>query len=58
MLKHFAFNAAGAACYRKVGFKEIGRRRKARYWGGAWHDVVYMDLLAEDFGPGRLPPAE
>ncbi len=57
MLKYFAFNAAGAACYRKVGFREIGRRRKARFWAGAWHDVVYMDLIAEDFGPSRLPPA-
>lgn len=58
MLRHFAFNAAGAACHRKVGFKEIGRRRGARFWAGARHDVVYMDLLAEEFGPSRLPAAE
>jgi len=54
MLKAFDFNHRGLACYRKVGFKEIGRRRKARFWNGEVRDIVLMDLLAEDFGPTRI----
>lgn len=55
MLRAFDYNKRGIASYRKVGFKEIGRRRKARFWNGEYRDVVFMDLLAEDFGPTRLP---
>lgn len=38
-----------------IGLKEIGRRRKARYMNGVFHDILFMDLLAEDFGPTRIP---
>ena len=55
MLRCFDFNDRGIACYKKIGFKEIGRRRKARFWNGEYRDVVLMDLLAEDFGPTRIP---
>jgi len=44
-----ADNAQGLACYRKVGFKEFGRRRGATFKNGAYVDVVYMDIL-----PGEL----
>jgi RimJ/RimL family protein N-acetyltransferase len=56
MLTVYAYNGRAMACYRKVGFKEIGRRRQARFYGGSYHDIVFMDLLAEEFGPSRLPP--
>jgi RimJ/RimL family protein N-acetyltransferase len=32
-----------------VGFKEIGRRREGRIIGGKKYDVVFMDILAEEF---------
>jgi RimJ/RimL family protein N-acetyltransferase len=49
MLGVFAFNQRAAASYRKVGFQEIGRRRQARIVGGQAHDVILMDLLADEF---------
>jgi RimJ/RimL family protein N-acetyltransferase len=49
MLGVFEFNERAQACYRKVGFKEIGRRRQARIVGGRKYDVILMDLLAEEF---------
>ena len=32
MLGTFEFNQRALACYQKVGFKEIGRRRQAHHW--------------------------
>jgi RimJ/RimL family protein N-acetyltransferase len=49
MLGAFAFNERALACYRKVGFREIGRRRQARIVAGRKYDVVLMDILAEEF---------
>jgi RimJ/RimL family protein N-acetyltransferase len=58
MLRVYDYNERALACYRKVGFKEIGRRRQARFYAGAYHDVVLMDMLAADLGPSVLPPAD
>jgi len=44
-----SFNEAGQHCYRKVGFKEIGRRRECVLVGGQYYDEIYMDLLAGEF---------
>jgi RimJ/RimL family protein N-acetyltransferase len=55
MLQTYDYNARAQASYRKVGFREIGRRRKAHFFGGSYHDIVLMDLLAEEFGPSRVP---
>ena len=49
MLGVFAFNERAIACYKKVGFKEIGRRRQARIIAGQKYDVLLMDILAEEF---------
>ena len=49
MLGTIAFNQRAIAAYRKVGFKEIGRRREARIIGGKKYDAVLMDILAEEF---------
>jgi RimJ/RimL family protein N-acetyltransferase len=56
-LRTYAFNERAAACYRKVGFKDAGRLRQAHFYAGKHHDILLMDLLAEDFGPSRIPPA-
>lgn len=45
----FSYNERAINCYRKVGFKEIGRRRKSKLIGGKWFDGVWMDILAEEF---------
>jgi RimJ/RimL family protein N-acetyltransferase len=52
MLGVMAFNERAIQCYCKVGFKEIGRRRQGRIIGEHKHDVILMDVLAEEF-PSR-----
>jgi RimJ/RimL family protein N-acetyltransferase len=54
MLRVRSFNSQGIACYRKVGFREIGRRRESCMIGGRWYDEVFMDILAEEFSGGRI----
>lgn len=49
MLGVFEFNRRAIACYRKIGFKEIGRRRQARIIAGQKYDGILMDILAEEF---------
>lgn len=49
MLKVFSFNQRAINCYKKCGFKEIGRRREAKIIGNKKYDDIYMDILAEEF---------
>jgi len=49
MLGVFSYNKRAINCYKKVGFKEIGRRRQARIVCGKKYDIVLMDILAEEF---------
>lgn len=49
MLGVFSYNQRAIECYKRVGFKEIGRRRKSKLIGGKWFDGVWMDILAEEF---------
>ena len=45
----FVFNQRAIACYKKVGFKEIGIRRQFRIIAGQKYDMLFMDILAEEF---------
>jgi RimJ/RimL family protein N-acetyltransferase len=49
MLNVHADNLRGIACYQKVGFKEIGRRRGSRIKNGQFIDMLYMDILDTEF---------
>jgi RimJ/RimL family protein N-acetyltransferase len=49
MLTVYSYNTRAMECYEKCGFKVIGRRRDARVIGGKPYDVIYMDILAEEF---------
>ena len=49
MLNVFSFNERAIACYKKVGFKECGRRRQSYFLNGKYYDDVRMDILAEEF---------
>ena len=49
MLNVHSDNPQGIACYKKVGFKEFGRRHEARYGNGQYFDVVYMEILDTEF---------
>jgi len=50
-LQVLASNTQAIACYEKVGFREIGRRRQAEFHGGNYVDVVHMDILSSEFTP-------
>jgi aminoglycoside 6'-N-acetyltransferase len=42
-------NAVAIRCYTKVGFRPVGVQRRAeRGPDGTWHDVLLMDLLADE----------
>ncbi len=43
------FNPRAIACYKKCGFKEMGRMRKNAYVNGKYYDKLYMDILKEEF---------
>lgn len=43
------FNQRALACYKKCGFKEYGRRRKANFVNGKYYDIIEMDILSEEF---------
>ena len=45
-----AVNDRAKRCYEKVGFKEFGRQREAKFVNGKYYDVIHMDILAKEFG--------
>ncbi|MBE6139253.1 MAG: GNAT family N-acetyltransferase [Firmicutes bacterium] len=49
MLAVYSFNERAIACYKKVGFKEIGRRREAYFKNNERYDEIYMDILRSEF---------
>jgi RimJ/RimL family protein N-acetyltransferase len=49
MLGVVEFNKRAIECYKKVGFKEIGRRRQGRIIGKQKYDVIFMDMLSEEY---------
>ena len=58
MLTLDGYNQRGIRCYEKCGFKIMGRRRSAKYISGVAYDIIYMDILREDFSGdirNRLP---
>lgn len=49
MLVVFNFNEIAINAYKKVGFKEFGRRHEATLFKGKYYDDVYMELLEQDY---------
>ena len=49
MLGVKSFNENAIACYKKVGFKEFGRRIQSYFLNGKYYDDVRMDMLASEF---------
>lgn len=49
MLETYEWNLAGQKAYVRAGFREIGRRRQARYFDGRYWDTIYYDLLRDEF---------
>lgn len=49
MTEVFSFNEGSSSLCKKIGMKEIGRRRKAIIYGKHEYDEVYFDILDEEF---------
>jgi len=49
MLSVLADNDAGIACYKKVGFRECGRRCEWVFKDGKYIDKIYMEILEHEF---------
>ena len=45
----YSFNERALACYKKAGFKEIGRIREVRYFNGKRYDLILLDILKDEF---------
>lgn len=49
MLNVYDFNERAVASYKKVGFKEFGRRRQAYYLNNEYYDIIHMDIIRDDW---------
>jgi RimJ/RimL family protein N-acetyltransferase len=45
----FDYNKSAKKCYEKVGFKEIGTRREGLRRNLKKYDIIYMDILCDEF---------
>ncbi len=48
-LKLLSFNERAFKCYKKCGFKEMGRIRENRFINGKYYDTICMDILEKEF---------
>lgn len=53
MLRVYSFNERAIKSYESLGFKTIGKRRKAILREGMESDELYMDMLAAEFPKQR-----
>ena len=49
MIRVYSYNTRAIKSYKKVGFKEIGVRRKALVFNNQEHDIIFMDLISEEY---------
>jgi RimJ/RimL family protein N-acetyltransferase len=56
MLRVFSYNERAIRSYRRVGFREIGRRRQSQRVGTNVYAGVLMDCLATEFAGATLRP--
>ena len=45
----YSYNTQAIHIYKKLGFKEMGRRRQASFINGKYIDEVFMDILREEW---------
>lgn len=49
MIEVFDYNERALKSYKKIGFKEIGRRRNAHKIAGKRYDIIFLDIIYKDF---------
>ncbi|MBY9000471.1 MAG: GNAT family N-acetyltransferase [Candidatus Heimdallarchaeota archaeon] len=45
----FDYNQRAIHVYKKLGWKEVGKRREVMFLQGKYHDAIVMDLLQNEF---------
>ncbi|KAF9046328.1 acyl-CoA N-acyltransferase [Panaeolus papilionaceus] len=53
----FETNPGAVKLYKKIGFSEEGRKRKANFFDGKWVDSIYMGLLEEEWFSKTATPS-
>ena len=53
MLRVFEYNKRAIKSYEKIGFRQIGIRRQALHRNLEKHNIVYMDILPDEFYASR-----
>jgi RimJ/RimL family protein N-acetyltransferase len=48
-LRVYSFNKNAIKLYEKCGFKIIGKRREARLISGKKYDIIFMDILSDEY---------
>jgi RimJ/RimL family protein N-acetyltransferase len=48
-LRCIAYNERAYRLYERLGFRTVGRLRQSHRIGQRYYDVIYMDILAEEF---------
>ena len=48
-LSYVVYNERWAACYKKLGFQEVGRRKEHWYSKGEYHDSIEMELMRSEY---------
>ena len=48
-LQLMSFNQRALKCYKKCGFKEVGRIRENKFINGKYYDTICMDILKNEF---------
>jgi RimJ/RimL family protein N-acetyltransferase len=49
MLRVYGYNQRAIKSYEKAGFKHIGTRRESLHRNLKKHDILFMDLLVNEF---------
>jgi RimJ/RimL family protein N-acetyltransferase len=49
MLSVYDYNKGAIKCAEKVGFVKVGARRKALHRSMKKHDIIFMDIILDDF---------
>jgi RimJ/RimL family protein N-acetyltransferase len=45
----YSFNERALKSFKNIGFKEIGKKREALLRGSKRYDIIYMDILSNEF---------
>ena len=54
--KIMAVNEGSLRFHLERGYEQVGRQREIGFLNGTWHDVVILQRILRDVGPGLASP--